>query len=588
MLSGIGSLTPHADWLALTLTVLEEQSMKSKKMIHIVASVTVLVFCFGISGLAQSLMKAEQPIAAIAADSAEIRFQPRVEYARLILRVSTPGGEVFSKEFEAGTVPAFKLLDENGSKLADGNYVYELRVTPRLNQEVREALAAARAKGDDQAVKDLERSGKLATEAVQSGSFSVKDGAAYVGGIEEPRTPGDANVSLQSAGKKKSGSTTVTPLDVVTPDDIIVQGSACIGLDCVNNESFGFDTIRLKENNTRIKFEDTSVGTFPTTDWQLTANDSASGGASKFSIEDITGSKVPFTVTAGAPTNSMFVASNGKVGFRTATPALDLHITTTDTPAHRLEQTSGGGFTAQTWDVAGNEANFFVRDVTGGSRLPFRIRPGAPTSSVDIAASGNVGIGTSSPADKMEVTGQLRVSGSGGGFLAAPRDGSGASHVWYNPTGDDMRLFNTINGDVITVLNNGNTGIGTTTPGGKLDVNGSIFQRGAQLFADYVFEPAYIIESIEEHADFMWNNKHLPAVGARAVDEHGQEVVEIGARMRGLLEELEKAHIYISTLNDRIGNRDAQLAKLEQRNAELADRLARIEAMLTLVKTEKK
>src|SRR6185295_8366290 len=58
---------------------------------------------------------------------------------------------------------------------------------------------------------------------------------------------------------------------------------------------------------------------------------------------------------------------------------------------------NAGGFTAQTWDVAGNEANFFVRDVTGGSRLPFRIRPGAPTSSVDISADGDVGIGTASP-----------------------------------------------------------------------------------------------------------------------------------------------------------------------------------------------
>jgi hypothetical protein len=73
---------------------------------------------------------------------------------------------------------------------------------------------------------------------------------------------------------------------------------------------------------------------------------------------------------------------------------LSLHIAKSDTPAARLEQTTAGGFTAQTWDVAGNEANFFVRDVTGGSRLPFRIRPGAPTSAVDIAASGNVGIGT--------------------------------------------------------------------------------------------------------------------------------------------------------------------------------------------------
>jgi hypothetical protein len=61
----------------------------------------------------------------------------------------------------------------------------------------------------------------------------------------------------------------------------------------------------------------------------------------------------------------------------------------TDTPGLRLLQTAGLGFTPQTWDVAGNEANFFVRDLTGGSRLPFRIRPGAPTSSIDIGANGD-------------------------------------------------------------------------------------------------------------------------------------------------------------------------------------------------------
>src|SRR5436853_6950993 len=84
--------------------------------------------------------------------------------------------------------------------------------------------------------------------------------------------------------------------DFLIADDLIVQGSACVGLDCVDGESFGFDTIRLKENNTRIKFDDTSTSPgFPNNDWQLTANDSASGGLNKFSIENITAAPVPFT-----------------------------------------------------------------------------------------------------------------------------------------------------------------------------------------------------------------------------------------------------------------------------------------------------
>lgn len=72
-----------------------------------------------------------------------------------------------------------------------------------------------------------------------------------------------------------------------------------------------------------------------------------------------------------------------------AAPALRVKVD--DTPGINLVQT-GSTFSAQTWDVAGNEANFFVRDVTGGNHLPFRIRPGAPTSSLEIAATGDVSV----------------------------------------------------------------------------------------------------------------------------------------------------------------------------------------------------
>src|SRR4051812_2768110 len=143
--------------------------------------------------------------------------------------------------------------------------------------------------------------------------------------------------------------------------DVLVQGSLCVGLDCAAGESFGFDTIKLKENNLRIFFEDTSVSAgFPTNDWRIIANDSASGGANYFAIEDSTAARQVFRVDAGARLDSIHVGSNGFVGFGTATPGLLTHARSSDTPAHRLEQDSSGGFTAQTWDIGGNEANFFV------------------------------------------------------------------------------------------------------------------------------------------------------------------------------------------------------------------------------------
>jgi hypothetical protein len=199
--------------------------------------------------------------------------------------------------------------------------------------------------------------------------------------------------------------------DQVFNDDVIITGSLCVGFDCANGMAFGSDTIVLQENQLRIFFNDTStLSGFPSNDWRLIAND-PSGSASYFAIEDATAARQVFRVTAGARSNSIFVSSGGNVGFGTSTPAQLMHGRNSNTPGLRLEQDASGGFSPQTWDVAGNEANFFIRDVTGGSRLPFRIRPGAPTSSIDIAASGNVGFGTASP--------QITASGAGIDIVSA-------------------------------------------------------------------------------------------------------------------------------------------------------------------------
>jgi hypothetical protein len=192
--------------------------------------------------------------------------------------------------------------------------------------------------------------------------------------------------------------------DVVHQDDVIIIGSACMGFDCVNGENFGFDTLRLKENNLRIHFQDTSSsGSFPTRDWRISINDTANGGANKFSIEDADVGRTPFTIMADAPSNALFISNSGRLGLGTSTPVADVHAVKGNTPTMRLEQDGSSGFTAQTWDVAGNETNFFIRDATNGSSLPFRIVTGAPSNSLYISNTGNIGLGTSAPNGKLVV-----------------------------------------------------------------------------------------------------------------------------------------------------------------------------------------
>ena len=67
----------------------------------------------------------------------------------------------------------------------------------------------------------------------------------------------------------------------------------------------------------------------------------------------------------------------------------NLQISKGDTPTLRLEQDGSGTFSAQTWDVRGNEVVFAVEDVTAGT-TPFLIQPGAPSFSLKIRTDGVV------------------------------------------------------------------------------------------------------------------------------------------------------------------------------------------------------
>ena len=76
-----------------------------------------------------------------------------------------------------------------------------------------------------------------------------------------------------------------TKADVLVNDDLIIQGSQCVGVDCVDGLDFAGDTLRLQENNLRIRLHDTSAPDLLGQSWNLLANSSANGGNSNFSFE---------------------------------------------------------------------------------------------------------------------------------------------------------------------------------------------------------------------------------------------------------------------------------------------------------------
>lgn len=412
-------------------------------------------------------------------------------------------------------------------------------------------------------------------------------------------------LSLMAAGF----ATPSAMADQVIVDDLIVTFSACVGNDCVNGESFGFDGLRLKENNIRIHFDDTSSSaSFPQNDWRILINDTSNGGASFFGVEDSTAGRRPFTITAGAPSNSLFVSSVGRLGLGTGTPVVELHVVDGDTPTVRLEQDGSSGFTAQTWDLASNETNFFVRDVSNGSKLPFRIRPGAPTSSIDIAADGKVGMGTGSPQQNLDITKagpvgidlnnssatrwRLRSGGANNLVISTPDDATTIDEFVLDPIGNltltgDLVLSKA--GPVAVNLNNsaaerwqmraGNAGNvvlaapddATTGSEFALDVAGNltiagnfIAQGGTQLnVPDYVFHESYPLMPLKELEAFIAKNRHLPKVPS-ADEVKAKGSLDMTQMQMRLLEKVEELTLYTIAQQAMIDKLEAKLAQLDK------------------------
>ena len=98
--------------------------------------------------------------------------------------------------------------------------------------------------------------------------------------------------------------------------------------------------------------------------------------------------------------------------------------------------------------------------------------------------TGNVGIGSTNPGDKLEVNGTVRAKApatSDWAFIGYNSAGTASSGLWFdNGDGelllrDDSNILNVrIRSDANSYFNGGNVGIGTTGPGAKLEVDGTI------------------------------------------------------------------------------------------------------------------
>ena len=167
--------------------------------------------------------------------------------------------------------------------------------------------------------------------------------------------------------------------------------------------------------------------------------------------------------TAALQDSSMIALDDGRVGVGVAGPSAIFHVKKTDSSAYWLGKFEADGTT--------QNALVCSTDTTSGVGVRFDMGGGSGTFTV--LNSGKVGIGTTAPAQKLEVNGgssavqlQFKETSSGYHRVGLKKDGS-KFHIG-EPSNDGTTSFT----EILTVDMNGDkVGIGTTAPNAILDIS---------------------------------------------------------------------------------------------------------------------
>jgi hypothetical protein len=255
------------------------------------------------------------------------------------------------------------------------------------------------------------------------------------------------------------------------------------------------------------------------------------------------------------------------VGIGTVFPGRKLQIGSTTVPNSegmiRLASRSGTQGSNRVWDIGVPETDadssgfgysFVIDDTELGTDPELMVKWG----------TGNVGIGTTTPAVKLHVESGTDTAPAGGGYLVLgattstnismdnneimARNNGAAATLALNASGGDVTLIQSGAGGVA---------IGTTTipTGVLLAVDGKVLceEMEVQLsgdWPDYVFDEKYPLMPLSELERSIEEHGHLPGIPSAAqVAERGINVGQMQAR---LLEKVEELTLYVIEINKQL------------------------------------
>jgi hypothetical protein len=347
------------------------------------------------------------------------------------------------------TSPASKLHVESTSGAA-GSAVARLTVTGTNGLEVGQEFFSTLVSGSTTAL----RSGRI---------YSKFDGSSYV----------SSRLSFQS----------MTTSNVLVDTMHLKNGSVGIGTSSPNTK------LAVEGSACEISINDTA-GTIAGLRFRTS-------GTTKGVIQADSTSNLRFS---SGSTEAMRILSSGNVGIGTSSPGERLTVAATANSAARITSTATttalildntnanawgsnlairtGGVAAGYFGTIGSLLGSTSQDITAYADTGngFRVYTNGNNERMRITSAGNVGIGTSSPATKLDVNGAITSSGSANPYLAL-NNGTAISYVQVSSGALDVRVgganpitFNTNSAERMRIDASGNVGIGTASPAARVDL----------------------------------------------------------------------------------------------------------------------